>query len=69
MEDTCLKTDKPMVWNNPAQSTRVLVHSKGCAIQYLFPSKFGNRDVEETCTFKDVDNATDLNLLENSHFI
>lgn len=68
MDNTCSKTDKPMVWNKPPQSQLDKYH-KGCAIRDLFPSKSGSRDVDETFTFKNVENVTDMHLLENSPFI
>ncbi|KAH0820415.1 hypothetical protein GEV33_002376 [Tenebrio molitor] len=67
VENTCSKTDQPMIWNRPPQAQLDKYH-KGCRIEKLFSSEEGKRH-DEIFTLKDIENMCDDHFSENSPFI
>ncbi len=63
LENTCSKTDQPMIWNQPAE-VQLEKYRKGYRIETMFPSATGNRsDLFYKC--EDVVNITSTHLLED----
>lgn len=63
VENTCSKTDQPMIWNRPPQIQLDKYH-KGCRIETLFPCE-GNRQ-DQVFGFEDLKNINDQHLSEDS---